>query len=123
MIERDEQAAVFEWAEWKANQDPAYRLMYAVPNGQYRPGQRPEPGLKAGVPDICLPVPRGGYHGLYLELKVGDNQPTAKQEWWLEALADWGYITAVAWGFDDAVAVIETYMEHSECIADMEVTL
>lgn len=31
-------------------------------------------GVKAGVPDICLPVARNGYHGLHIELKAGKTQ-------------------------------------------------
>ena len=40
-------------------------------------------GVKAGVPDLHLPVARGGYHGLYIELKVGDNTTTKKQKDWI----------------------------------------
>ena len=120
MSEHDEQVALFEWSDWKANQDPAYGLMHAVPNGGHRhkavAAKMKAEGVKAGVPDICLPVPRGGYHGMYVELKVGDNQPTEQQEWWLERLAEQGYIVVVAWGFDDAVAAVETYMEHPETL-------
>ena len=39
-------------------------------------------GVKAGVPDICLPVARNGYHGLYIELKAGKNKATKNQEKW-----------------------------------------
>lgn len=26
-------------------------------------------GVKAGIPDLCLPVPMGMYNGLYIEMK------------------------------------------------------
>ena len=70
-------------------------------------------GLKAGVPDLCLPVARQGYHGLYIEMKYGRNKPTAKQKWWLEKLAEQGYKTIVCWGADEAIAVLEDYLERS----------
>ncbi len=35
-------------------------------------------GVKAGVPDIMLPAARAGYHGLYIELKAGENTTTKK---------------------------------------------
>ena len=37
-------------------------------------------GVKAGVPDIVLPVLRCTYHGLYIELKVGRNKTSLKQK-------------------------------------------
>lgn len=52
-------------------------------------------GLKSGVPDLCLPVARSGYHGLYIELKAGKNKPTDNQLAWLEVLEAQGYKTAV----------------------------
>ena len=36
-------------------------------------------GVKAGVPDLCLPVPMNGYAGLYIEMKYGSNKPTAQK--------------------------------------------
>lgn len=108
--EHEEQQALFDWAEWQVNIEPDLALMYAIPNGQYRPGQRPEAGLKSGVPDICLPIPKGKYHGLYLELKVNGNKPTGNQLDWLDRLNRVGYFTAVADGFDEAVNLITAYM-------------
>lgn len=110
MSERDDQKALFSWAEWRSNQDERLALMYAVPNGQYRPGQRMEPGLKPGVPDVCLPVPCGDYHGLYLELKHGRNSTTDAQDWWLDRLEAQGYQCRVAHGFDEAVRCVERYL-------------
>lgn len=43
-------------------------------------------GLKSGVPDICLPVPSNGFHGLYIELKFGANKATEKQEDFMDGL-------------------------------------
>ena len=32
-------------------------------------------GVKKGVPDLSLPVPRGRYHGLYIEMKNDAGGP------------------------------------------------
>ena len=40
-------------------------------------------GVKRGVPDICLPVSRGKYHGLYIEMKAGKNKPSKEQKEWI----------------------------------------
>jgi len=63
--EHDLQAAVIEECDRRAATDGRYGLIYAIPNGQYRNGQRMEPGLRAGVPDLFLAVACGGYHGIY----------------------------------------------------------
>ena len=119
MTEHETQTAIFDWAAWNANQVPELEMLVAVPNGQYRPGQRLEAGVKRGYPDIALDVPRsrpegGVYHGLRLELKVGKNKPTPEQEWWLERLNAQGYRAVVAYGFDAAVEAIEAYLSLPE---------
>ena len=75
--------------------------MYHVPNGGKRDKATAavlkRQGVKAGVPDIMLPAARAGYHGLYIELKAGENTTTKKQKEWLEYLRQQGYYTAVCW--------------------------
>jgi len=66
-----------------------------VPNGQYRQGQRMEAGMRRGVPDLCLPVARHGYHGLYIELKVAGGRLSEAQDGWIAALTKQGYLCRV----------------------------
>ena len=109
--EHQEQQAIFDWAEWQQNNTPELALLHAIPNGQYRKGQRPEPGLKSGVPDMFLPVCRDGWAGLYIELKVGKNKPSDNQSWWIEQLRQQGYHVVVCYGFEEAKPVIEQYLD------------
>ena len=67
-------------------------------------------GVKAGVPDLCLPVPKNGYHGLYIEMKYGRNKTTQKQEEWLKALQEQGYYVAVCYGAEEAERLIASYL-------------
>lgn len=67
-------------------------------------------GVKAGVPDICLPVARNGYHGLYIELKAGKNKATKNQEKWQVFLNDQGYYAVICYGWREAAKVIEEYL-------------
>lgn len=119
-IEDDEQAALFRWASVRANSGYPTRLMFAVPNGGYR---RPREaarmklqGTKAGVPDIILPVPRGGFHGLFIELKrpivKGEPKPvvSSEQKHWLKELDAQGYMATVCYGWLEAKEVIESYL-------------
>ncbi|QNU68698.1 VRR-NUC domain-containing protein [Ruminiclostridium herbifermentans] len=95
---------------------PELDLMYHIPNGGKRDiataKRLKAEGVKAGVPDICLPVPRGVYHGLYIELKAGENKTTRKQNEWLEALDNNGYFTAVCYGWEEASKVITNYLKN-----------
>lgn len=71
--EAEEQTELFAWAELLRGRFPELRLLYHVPNGGSRnrieAARLQAQGVKAGVPDLCLPVARGKYHGLYIELK------------------------------------------------------
>lgn len=112
--EHGEQAALFQWAAMHEGRWPELRWMFAIPNGGKRATitavrLRAE-GVKAGVPDVFLPVPMAGWCGLWIEMKVGSNKPTAKQREWLAGLALQGYKTAVCWGAVEAIETIENYL-------------
>ncbi len=113
--EHAEQAALFQWAELASRVSwPEVGMMFAIPNQRASPTERrrmAEEGAKSGVPDIVLPVPRGGYAGLFIELKVGDNKPTANQKAWLEALRALGYMAVARWGWEAAKETIINYLE------------
>ena len=113
--ESDEQIALFEWVGYQLKKYPELGLLYHIPNGGHRHATTARrlkaEGVKAGVPDVCLPVARGAYHGLYIEMKAGKNKPTQNQERWLNALDEQGYYTAVCVGWEVAAAIILKYLE------------
>lgn len=115
MSEHTEQAALFQWAGMKHLMVPELRLLYAVPNAGKRSygaaSYMVAEGLKAGVPDICLPVARQGFHGLYIELKYGKNKPSPDQERWLFNLDLQGYRVELCYGWEAARDVIENYLD------------
>lgn len=122
--EHAHQAALFCWANERARNVASYAglaFLFAIPNGGARSGvtaaRMKAEGVKAGVPDICLPMTRGGYAGLYIELKrpkaagkmAGRLSP--EQADWHAFLRVQGYAVAVAYGWRAAVAVIEAYLD------------
>jgi len=113
-MESDEQKALFAWAALNRGKHPELELMFHIPNGGKRDAvtgaNLKAQGVKAGVPDICLPVPRGAFHGLYIEMKYGKNKLTADQKWWLVALSQQGYATAVCYTWESAKTVILSYL-------------
>lgn len=68
-------------------------------------------GMKKGVPDLCLPVARGGCHGLYIELKrTKGGKVTPEQLEWVDALTRQGYMAAVCRGWEEASDIITEYL-------------
>lgn len=90
-------------------------MLYHIPNGGSRneleAASLKRQGVKAGVPDLCLPVARGMHHGLYIEMKYGKNKTSDQQEKWLDAPAKQGYAVAVCYGFEEAQKVLIKYLE------------
>lgn len=115
------QEALFSWCDIQRGKYPELRLLYHVPNGGKRDARTAQAlkrqGVKAGVPDLCLPVARGGWHGLYIELKVGKNKPTEHQREWLKNLRQQDYATAVCYGWEEAADVLTSYLDHSTLLA------
>ena len=110
-----EQAALIKELELRLPEVAA--LIYHVPNGGHRhklvaiklKGQ----GVKAGVPDLVLPMARGGYFGLYLEFKAtapNDAAVSASQHAWIRRLNDQGYLAIVCRGHFDAMEQIRAYL-------------
>jgi hypothetical protein len=117
--EAQEQVALFKWAELQAGKYPELKLLFAIPNGGSRniieAVHLKAQGVKAGVPDLCLPVARGGSHALYIELKrTKGGVVSVDQKSWLLALADQGYAVAVCKGWEAAAEIIKGYLEKGE---------
>ena len=116
--EAAEQEALFRWANYQLRQYPELVWLYACPNGGSRnkaeAANLKRQGVKAGIPDICLPVARGGYHGLYIELKAGKNKPTDKQKECIAWLRSQGYMAEVCVGWQQAAELITKYLTLEE---------
>lgn len=112
--EAREQTTLFEWAAIRSVKTPELNLLYHIPNGGSRNKLEAvnlkRQGVKAGVPDLCLPVPRGAYHGLYIELKAGKNKPTEKQKDWIVWLRSQNYAAEVCRGWEEAAETIQSYL-------------
>lgn len=124
MSESAEQAALFQWARFATSQHPALRLLFCIPNGGARhkatAGRLKREGVRPGVPDVCLPVPSGPYHALYIELKRPHTpgkprgRTSPEQLWWLGELQAVGNCAGVAYGWDEARTMIEAYLANAE---------
>lgn len=89
-------------------------LIYHIPNGGARSAitgaNLKRQGTRAGMPDYHLPVARGGFHGLFLELKAADGEVSEKQAGLLLALSKEGHAVCVAFGIDAAIEAVTSYL-------------
>ena len=115
MSEAQEQATVIEWALYNQNRYPELKLLHHIPNGGRRDARTgammKRQGVKAGVPDLHLPVSRGKYHSLYIEMKTDKGRPTDTQKEWLDALNAEGNMAVICHSADEAIAVIKLYLK------------
>lgn len=117
VTEAQHQAAVISWSQQPDVRKmwPSLKLLHHIPNGGGRDKiegkQLQRQGVKPGVPDLCLPVARGDYHGLYIEMKREDRGETSlDQDWWIEELSCQGYCAEVCHGCESAIRALEWYM-------------
>lgn len=121
--EHEEQAALIRWvrsegvARW-----PELETLHAIPNGGHRvpavARKLKMEGVLASIPDICVPIARGGHHTLYIEMKRPIVKPkkhgrggvTEEQSAMHARLREQGHRVEVCYGFKEARAVIEAYM-------------
>lgn len=112
--EHREQVALFQWANIKG-----IGMLFAIPNGGHRhkatAAKLKAEGVKPGIPDICLAIAKGEYHGLFIEMKRrkedGKSAVSPKQRAWITALNLNGYQAAVCYGWLEAKEVIEEYLK------------
>lgn len=114
--EHQEQAAVIDW--WRLSHKlynlPEFAL-FAIPNGGARnivtASKLKAEGVRPGVPDLCLVVSRGWFHGLWIEMKVKPNKPTASQLEVMVFLNSNGYRVSVCYSAEAAIEIIKEYLQ------------
>ena len=113
--ESQEQCCVVDW--WriacKGYSLPEFAL-YAVPNGANKSINQAmkfkREGLRKGIPDLCLDVPCGGYHGLRIEMKVKPNKPSPEQREVMVYLAKADYRVCLCYSAQEAITEIKVYL-------------
>uniref|UniRef100_A0A6H1ZER9 Putative VRR-NUC domain-containing protein n=1 Tax=viral metagenome TaxID=1070528 RepID=A0A6H1ZER9_9ZZZZ len=113
--EYDEQVMLFEWADLMSARHPELYLLTGSLNGvRLTIGQAVKAkraGMKKGYPDIHLPVSRGGFHSLYIELKrLKGGRVEPEQKAWHGRLRLEGNKVMVCRGSVEASEVIMDYL-------------
>lgn len=114
--EYEDQVAIFEWAAGMEFTWPCLKLLFGSLMGAKLPpkylNKYKKAGMKTGKPDINLPVPMGGFCGLWIELKRADGaDPTDEQDIMLKNLAIVGNAVYACKGSAAAIRIIDDYLE------------
>lgn len=116
MTEAQHQAKLIKWTQLPSirEQYPELKLLHHIPNGGKRDSIEAKhlkiQGVKSGVPDLCLPVARKNYHGLYIELKTETGRPSDNQKWWIEELNGQQYKAVICHGWEEARECLTDYL-------------
>jgi hypothetical protein len=118
------QEILIQWANLNQKLFPELKWLYASNQGVAYGGTQLEnakrgakmkrQGLKKGVADLCLPVKRGAFSGLYIELKRQGGRPSIEQLEFGEFVTHQGFLFVVCMGWDSARETIENYLR-AEC--------
>lgn len=113
------QIACMDWMRWLHPNVNAFH----VPNGGSRSkilirgklvcveGEKfKRMGVKPGVSDVLILVPRGKYHGAILELKTEDGKLSPEQESFLRQCAKDGYYAAALFSFNEFTETVTWYL-------------
>lgn len=112
--EHQHQAAFFQVLRLNERAFPALAFVFAIPNGGQRSkataGKLWAEGVRSGVPDVCIPIPRHGYMGAWMENKSAKGKVTTNQQAFLDFLGGAGYAIRICYSVDEQIAFIEWYL-------------
>lgn len=116
MLEHDLQKAVIRWARlFGSKKYPELELLHAIPNGAFLKGGARQwaklklEGALSGIPDLHLPVPKGQYASLYIEMKKKGGKVSKEQQNIINKLIMHNNFVAVCYSADDAIKTLVGY--------------
>ena len=113
--EHQEQKALVQWfrLQWPAVQN----CLFAIPNGGNRSiteaVRLKSEGVLPGVSDLFLMIPKGRFHGMFIEMKAKGGYASAPQKQFIALAQAMGYMAVVCHGFEDAQDQIKKYLAQS----------
>lgn len=114
-IEDGIQVAFIQWVRMAENHDDRLKLLFHPANGGKRnpreAGRLKAAGVLAGVPDIILPVPAGGFCGLAIEFKAPKNgRATDSQLEYIDRLVKHGWLVMICTCPLAAIKTVKDYL-------------
>lgn len=116
MTESQHQITLFKWSMQPSirQQYPELKYLFHIKNettaGAAQVAVDRAMGVKKGVPDLFLPVARGAFSGLFIEMKTEKGRASQEQKWWLKEMIDQGYAAEVCHGWKEAKEELLWYL-------------
>lgn len=114
-LEHDIQVAFFRELAWREAQDERLQLVCAIPNAGKRSigaaNYYKAEGLRAGMPDVLIPVPARGYGALWIEFKAPGKKMTAAQKDKAHLLQKYGHRVLCLDNAQEAIEWTDWYLK------------
>jgi hypothetical protein len=114
--EANEQEQVVTVARFMAKDTKKYPFLSRLHSSLNAAARTPQQGARfkkqgmlSGVPDLFLPVPKNGFHGLYIEMKFKKGKPTESQKQFIADSLLLGYQALICYSAKEAIQAIEDY--------------
>lgn len=115
--EQVEQIALIKWA--KLHHIPLVHIPNEGPRLAHHGANLVRMGLSKGFPDLFMPEPRGGFFGMFIELKQDRHYSESEKKkisWiqqveWIIYLNEHGYFARVIFGWREASELITMYRQ------------
>ena len=102
---------------WFALQYPVFAregMLFHIPNEGIRLGgmgaKMVREGIVRGVADLCLCIPRGGYHALYIEMKRPGSYQRPEQKEWQKNCEKYGNLYVVCRSLEEFREIVTKYL-------------
>jgi len=125
--EHGHQAAIFCWSQQNERWYPELKWLFAIPNaggrGSDATGRKilgakmKAEGVKPGVADLMLPCSRGGFLGLFIELKKTGGTASSEQLDFGAAMLAAGYCWKLCVGYEQARDTLIAYLTNQLTIS------
>lgn len=117
--EDGEQLALMCWCALNIAEYPDLKWLFHIPNGGSRDKREASKlkgmGVKRGVYDLFLPIKRGGYSGLFIELKkLKGGKVSEEQKEWGEHLRKEDFGAIICFGWIEARDTLIAYLKWKE---------
>lgn len=113
LTEHQEQCLLIQW--FKIAYPNYNKCLFAIPNGGVRnigtAVKLKKEGVVAGVPDLFLMIPKAGWHGMWIEMKVKGGKLQPNQIEFMGRATLFGYMSVVCYGFEEAKDLITEYLQ------------
>ena len=118
VMRHEESALQKSCVRWFAYQFPKYhKLLFAIPNGGARRKSEAAimkaEGVRAGVADMILLIPRRGYGSLCCEAKIKGSYQSKEQKEWQKEAEDGGNCYFVFRTIEEFIAKVYWYLDHA----------